>query len=95
LLRGLCFYSEGLLVKALVLNIELAWRYLIILDFWLRELVGALMVEFLYEVEVDRLPAQQLLAVGLGGDLQVLGRVVSFGFYLDELRVGGCDALAI
>lgn len=53
------------------------------------------MVEFLYEVEVDRLPAQQLLAVGLGGDLQVLGRVVSFGFYLDELRVGGCDALAI
>jgi hypothetical protein len=95
LLRGLRFYSEGLLVEALVLNIELAWRYLIVLDFWLRELVGALMVEFLYEVEVDRLPAQQLLAVGLGGDLQVLGRVVRFGLYLDELRVGGCDALAI
>lgn len=53
------------------------------------------MVEFLYEVEVDRLAPQELLAVGLGGDLEVLGRVVRFGLYLDELRVGGCDALAI
>lgn len=79
--------SQGLLVEPLVLDIELAGRHFVVLDFRLGELVGPLVIELLDEVQVDRLFPHQTLAVRLRRDLQVVGRVMGLRLYLNHFRI--------